>query len=64
MSDELLKDPVCAALYLEECLAGGDLELFKIALKKWLMLVWATYLLLQKNGFGTRKSIQNTFKNR
>lgn len=32
-SKELLKDPECAALYLEECLADGDIELFKLALK-------------------------------
>ena len=32
-SRELLKDPECAALYLEECLADGDIELFKLALK-------------------------------
>ncbi|MBI1389111.1 MAG: putative addiction module antidote protein [bacterium] len=30
---ELLKDPERAALYLEECLADGDMELFKLALK-------------------------------
>ncbi len=33
LSNELLKDPECAALYLEECLADGDMELFKLALK-------------------------------
>ena len=32
-SNELLKDAECAALYLEECLADGDIELFKLALK-------------------------------
>ena len=30
---ELLKDPKVAAMYLEECLADGDMELFKLALK-------------------------------
>ena len=32
-SKELLSDPECAALYLEECLEDGDIELFKLALK-------------------------------
>lgn len=32
-SKELLKDPETASLYLEECLADGDLELLKLALK-------------------------------
>jgi len=32
-SRKLLKDPETAALYLEECLADGDVELFKLALK-------------------------------
>ena len=31
--DELLKDPKYAAVYLEECLADGDMELFQSALK-------------------------------
>ncbi len=31
--DELLKDPEHAALYLEECLIDGDMELFQAALK-------------------------------
>ncbi len=30
---EMLKDPELAALYLEECLADGDIETFKAALK-------------------------------
>lgn len=30
---ELLKDPAVAAGYLEECLADGDIDLFKAALK-------------------------------
>jgi len=30
---EVLKDPEQAALYLEEILAGGDMEMFKEALK-------------------------------
>ena len=33
ISNDLLKDSECAALYLEECLAEGDTELFKLALK-------------------------------
>ncbi len=33
LSDELLKDPETAALYLEEILQDGDMELFKVALK-------------------------------
>jgi DNA-binding phage protein len=32
-SRELLKDPETAAMYLEECLADGDFELFKLALR-------------------------------
>lgn len=32
-SKELLQDPEYAAVYLEECLADGDIELFKLALK-------------------------------
>lgn len=32
-SKELLKDPETAAMYLEEILADGDMELFKQALK-------------------------------
>lgn len=32
-SKELLSDPETAALYLEECLEDGDVELFKLALK-------------------------------
>lgn len=32
-SNKLLADPEVAALYLEECLADGDIELFKLALK-------------------------------
>jgi len=32
--NKLLQDPEVAALYLEECLADGDIELFKTALKK------------------------------
>ncbi|MDR3425080.1 MAG: putative addiction module antidote protein [Alphaproteobacteria bacterium] len=32
-SKMLLADPEMAALYLEECLLGGDIELFKLALK-------------------------------
>ena len=32
-SKELLKDPVTAAMYLEEMLADGDIEMFKVALK-------------------------------
>ena len=32
-SNELLQDPEYAAMYLEECLADGDIELFKLALK-------------------------------
>ena len=32
-SDKLLSDPEVAALYLEEILADGDIELFKEALK-------------------------------
>ncbi len=32
-SKKLLSDPETAALYLEECLADGDVELFKLALK-------------------------------
>ena len=32
-SDELLKDPETAAMYLEDILADGDMELFKQALK-------------------------------
>ncbi|MEZ5691626.1 MAG: putative addiction module antidote protein [Rickettsiales bacterium] len=31
--NELLKDPKYAAVYLEECLASGDTELFTLALK-------------------------------
>lgn len=30
---EMLKDPELAALYLEEALVDGDIELFKLALK-------------------------------
>jgi probable addiction module antidote protein len=33
VSNELLKDQELAALYLEECLADGNMELFKLALK-------------------------------
>ena len=33
VSNELLKDPEYAAVYLEECLSAGDIELFKLALK-------------------------------
>jgi probable addiction module antidote protein len=33
LSDELLKDPEYAAVYLEEILQNGDTELFKLALK-------------------------------
>lgn len=32
-NQELLKDPEYAALYLEECLADGNIDLFKAALK-------------------------------
>jgi probable addiction module antidote protein len=32
-SKTLLQDPETAAMYLEECLADGDMELFKLALK-------------------------------
>lgn len=32
-SDMLLANPETAALYLEECLADGDIELFKLALR-------------------------------
>lgn len=32
-SNKMLKDPEYAAIYLEECLADGDIELFKLALK-------------------------------
>jgi probable addiction module antidote protein len=32
-SHEMLKDPKLAALYLEECLQDGDMELFTAALK-------------------------------
>ena len=32
-SRQLLKDPEVAAMYLEGCLADGDMELFKLALK-------------------------------
>ena len=32
-SKQLLSDPKTAALYLEECLEDGDIDLFKIALK-------------------------------
>ena len=32
-SNELLLAPECAALYFEECLEDGDIELFKLALK-------------------------------
>ncbi|MDH5564791.1 MAG: putative addiction module antidote protein [Nitrospirota bacterium] len=31
--DELLKDPVNAAIYLEECLVDGNMKLFQEALK-------------------------------
>ena len=31
--NDLLKDSEYAAMYLEECLADGDIELFKLALK-------------------------------
>ncbi|MGK7877879.1 MAG: addiction module antidote protein [Xenococcaceae cyanobacterium] len=31
--DELLKDPKYAAIYLEECLADGNMELFQEALR-------------------------------
>ena len=30
---EIFKDQELATMYLEECLAGGDIELFKLALK-------------------------------
>lgn len=33
LSDEILKDPEVAALYLEDILQDGDMELFKLALK-------------------------------
>ena len=33
ISNELLKDPEYAAIYLEECLMDGDIKLFKLALK-------------------------------
>lgn len=33
LSDDLLKDPEYAAVYLEEILNQGDTELFKLALK-------------------------------
>ena len=32
-TQEMLKDPELAALYLEECLEDGDMELFTAALK-------------------------------
>lgn len=32
-SNKLLSDPETAALYLEECLEDGDIDLFKLALK-------------------------------
>jgi probable addiction module antidote protein len=32
-SNKLLSDPEVAAMYLEECLADGNMELFKVALK-------------------------------
>lgn len=32
-SNQLLSDPETAALYLQECLEEGDMELFKLALK-------------------------------
>ena len=32
-SNALLKNPKVAALYLEECLASGDIDLFKLVLK-------------------------------
>lgn len=32
-SGKLLSDPAVAALYLEECLEDGDIDLFKLALK-------------------------------
>mgnify|MGYP000620621499 CR=1 FL=1 len=32
-SKKLLSDPETAALYLEECLEDGDIDLFKLALK-------------------------------
>ena len=32
-TQEMLKDPELAALYLEECLEDGDMELFAAALK-------------------------------
>ncbi len=32
-SKKLLADPEVAALYLEECLEDGDIDLFKLALK-------------------------------
>lgn len=31
--NKMLQDPECAALYLEECSAEGDVEFFKLALK-------------------------------
>ncbi len=31
--DELLRDPEQAALYLEECLVDGNMELFQVALR-------------------------------
>ncbi|MEO5334570.1 MAG: putative addiction module antidote protein [Magnetococcus sp. YQC-5] len=32
-SKAMLQDPETAAMYLEECLSDGDIELFKLALK-------------------------------
>lgn len=32
-SKALLQDPEYAAIYLEECLASGDMDLFKLALR-------------------------------
>ena len=31
--NEIFKDPELAAMYLEECLTDGNIELFKLALK-------------------------------
>ncbi len=45
---EILKDPALAALYLEECLEDGDMELFTAALKD----------VADAHGAGTSKSVK------
>ena len=60
-NNELLKDPQAAAMYLEEILAAGDLDLFKEAMKDVLSAQNGSMTKASKKTKLSRESLYRSF---